>query len=232
VSVILTHTGKLGDFAYALQIGSWIFRSHGNRIHWVLTKRFLPFTKIESLLCAQEMTERVTLVDFPVDHWRRGGQPYKFNPAWFGIEGKYYNLGFRNFPQRKWGIIRQDLPDKYVSEYMAEEHGLGVDYGFKPNLGHVDQHGLRVCTEQLVGYLDYPTYDSNASVLSNLQFMAGASERHCFYSGMASLLYVCGLPIVLYRTWKNPPTNTYFPNKQLRKVKWLRRSQITIPSGG
>ena len=121
--LILTHCGKLGDLIYAWPIAAWVQRTTGRKIHWVLPRRFVPFQRVESLLLRQKFSERVTLVDFPVRCQGCGGQPYHFNPADYGVAGDYLNLGFR------W------WPNKFVTAFQAQEHGLGWDADWVLDVG-------------------------------------------------------------------------------------------------
>jgi hypothetical protein len=121
--IILTHCGQLGDFIYSLPIASWLWKENGRKIHFVLPRDFGPFRSIETLLLLQPFTARVSLVDYRVAHYGHGGQPYKFNPAQFGLPGDYINLGLRGAPNR------------FITEFMADEYRLGWDEEFTLNLG-------------------------------------------------------------------------------------------------
>jgi len=205
--MILTHTGKLGDFAFALPIAQWLYR-RGEKTHWVLTNNFKPFSHIESLLCRQPFTERVTLVPFPVQHWGRGGQPYRFSPADYGVRGEYLNIGFRNYPGVGLWRWKSDLPNKYVAAYYAEEHKVGYDDDFTLDIGDPIIGADIILTEQLGGEID-----TDEDILTVLQKFAGAKERHAWFSGLAHLLYYARVRFHLHRGWNNPPTRYYYPDK-------------------
>lgn len=86
--ITLTHCGKLGDFIYCLPIASWLHKTTGQKIHWVLPDNFKPFRQIKTLLELQPFHGALSIVPFHVRTWGCGGQPYKFNPGKFGIECK------------------------------------------------------------------------------------------------------------------------------------------------
>ncbi|RPH93585.1 hypothetical protein EHM69_09900 [candidate division KSB1 bacterium] len=179
--IVLTHTGKLGDFFLAMPVASWLYKKTGEKIHWVLSSEFKPFTTIEPLLFLQEMTGKVTLVPHHIRNYKCGGQPYRFDPAKYGVEDKpYYNIGFRH------------LPDKYVPDFYAEEIGAGVDDDFVLNAGPArkdfsDKIVFVDDGRQLRNYIDPAavelTIDQPLEV--NLALALGAREVHCGDSGFA-----------------------------------------------
>jgi hypothetical protein len=222
--LILTHCGKLGDFVYAWPIAAWLHRQTGRKIHWVLPQEFTPFRRVESLLLRQAFSERVTLVDFPVRSHACGGQPYRFNPAHYGIAGEYLNLGFR------W------WPNKFVTPYQAEEHGLGweEDWVLDMGLGEANTTGkapspalgaqseAMVATEQpCIPATPEARLDLKQDVLANVQRMAAARERHCFFSGLAAILYFARVPFVLYREPWQPRLEFYFPDRSRYELRQL-----------
>jgi hypothetical protein len=211
--LILTHCGKLGDFVYAWPIAAWIHRQTGRKIHWVLPRGFTPFRRVESLLMLQTFSERLTLVDFPVRCQGCGGQPYRFYPADYGVAGDYINLGFR------WWA------DKFVTPYQAEEHGLGWDADWVLEMGSPEprQEGEAVvATEQAcIPVKPEARLDLKQDVLFNVRRMAAARERHCFFSGMAAILYFARVPFVLYREPWQPKVEYYFPDRSRFELRQL-----------
>ena len=222
--LILTHCGKLGDFVYAWPIAAWLYRQTGRKIHWVLPRGFTPFRRVESLLLLQEFSERLTLVDFPVRCFGCGGQPYRFNPADYGVPGENLNLGFR------WWA------NKFVTAYQAEEHGLGWDADWVLDLGLGSSKGrapiqepgpeseveAMVATEQpAIPAAPSARLDLNQDILFNARRMAAARERHCFYSGMAAILYFARLPFILYREPWQPRLDFYFPERTRYELREL-----------
>jgi hypothetical protein len=222
--LILTHCGKLGDFVYAWPIAAWLHRQTGRKIHWVLPRGFGPFRRLESLLLLQEFSAQLTLVDFPVRCFGCGGQPYHFNPADYGVPGEYFNLGFR------W------WPDKFVTPYQAEEHGLGWDADWVLDLqsdsskdraseqspGPESGIEAMVATEQAaIPATPSARLDLSRDVLFNVRRMAAARERHCFFSGMAAILYFARLPFILYREPWQPRIEYYFPDRARYELREL-----------
>ncbi|MCC6476174.1 hypothetical protein IT157_03890 [bacterium] len=182
--ITVTHCGKLGDFIASLPVASWLYKTRGKRIHFVLASSFEPFTKIESLLLLQEMTGEVTLADFPIADWEKGGRPYEHNPNRFGVRvGEYYNFGFRHAPRR------------FVPEYVAEEWGLGVDSEFKLNLGEYAKHDGVLCSDDymLVEVPQATALDLTQDLLTNARLMAGARESHVSQSGLFHILDWAGV---------------------------------------
>jgi hypothetical protein len=222
--LILTHCGKLGDFVYAWPIAAWLHRQTGRKIHWVLPRGFGPFRRLESLLLLQEFSAQLTLVDFPVRCFGCGGQPYRFNPGDYGVPGDYFNLGFR------W------WPNKFVTPYQAEEHGLGWDPDWVLDLqldgskGRASGQSLgpetgieaMVATEQTaIPAAPAARLDLSRDVLFNVRRMAAARERHCFFSGMAAILYFARLRFILYREPWQPRIEYYFPDRTRYELRQL-----------
>ncbi|MCB1060856.1 MAG: hypothetical protein KDB65_11540 [Calditrichaeota bacterium] len=182
--IVVTHCGKLGDFIACLPVASWLYKTHGDKIHFVLAKSFGPFSQIDSLLMLQEMTHKVTLVDFPVVDWEKGGEPYVHDPNQFGVvTSEYYNLGFRRTPRR------------FVPEYVAEEHGLGYDPEFKLNLGDYPfTDEILVGDEHMLVEVPHAqVLDLSQDILTNARRMAGARESHVSQSGLFHVLDWAGV---------------------------------------
>lgn len=222
--LILTHCGKLGDLIYAWPIAAWLHRTTGRKIHWVLPRRFVPFQRVESLLLRQTFSERLTLVDFPVRCQGCGGQPYHFNPADYGVAGDYLNLGFR------W------WPNEFVTPFQAQEHGLGWDPDWVLDIGsHEGRPGdpsqpsrpaseieQMVATEQAcIPAAPEARLDLRKDVLDNVRRMAAARERHCFFSGLAAILYFARVPFILYREPWQPELDLYFPDRSRYELREL-----------
>lgn len=209
--MILTHCGKLGDFIYAWPIASWLYKTAGHKIHFVLPRCFKPFTQIESLLKLQDFFGQLTLVDHKVKTYGCGGQPYRFDPADYGIEDKYYNIGFNTWP------------NKYVTEYQAEEHGFGYDKEWKLNLGQYNCKPEEiVVTEQLSPWS--ARINLNESILFNARRLASAKKRCCFFSGMAAILYFAQVKFDLFREPWQPDPALYFPDSS-------RYELVNLPHG-
>jgi hypothetical protein len=211
---ILTVPAKLGDGLYALMVGSWLYKRWGRKIHWVLPRCFGPFLYIEKLLRAQEMTARVTLVDHQIRDFSCGGQPYKFDPATFGIMGEYYNLGFRTYPYC------------FLPEFYASEYGIGYDPGFVLNIGdHFrsdDRDAPILRSSELAMQMlmpDVETIPTAVDLLYLSRVLAGAREFHSWFCGLAVLCWLANIPATVYRVEGHAPLRLYFP--QPRNLKFV-----------
>lgn len=111
--MIFTNVSWIGDFFMLWPVASWYYKTHGEKVHFVVSKQYYMYEKVKPFLEYQDFCEKVTLVDICSDAWNPGC--YKFDPAEFGIEGKYLNFGFI-------GPV-----DVYMAEYYAQQHGLGYD---------------------------------------------------------------------------------------------------------
>jgi hypothetical protein len=200
--IIFTHCGKLGDFAYTLPIASAYYKRTGRKVHFVLPLGFPPFHKLRSLLELQDFFSGLSLVPHRVRSYGCGGLPYHFNPAKWGITGEYYNLGFR------W------WPDKYATAFQAEEYGLDYDPNWVLNIGPLpDIIEDTVSTEQeVMSTCVHSRIDVEQPLLYNLQRIAAAKHRNCFFSGFAAFLYLARIPFTLYREPWQPETRYYFPD--------------------
>ena len=194
-----THTGKAGDFGQCLPVCSWLYKTYNEKIIFILPEGF-PFIKqLESLIRLQPFTENVIYCDFNIANFDIGGQPYKFNPHDYVKDlniSRYYNFGFRS------------VPDKYVSEFYAEEYGLGVDEEFILNLDLQFKYNSNklMCTEVMHKFLPHfePT-DLNKDFLSALQDFAYAKERHMHFSSLAIYLSLAKIPFYLYNIVRDQP---------------------------
>jgi len=223
-TVILTHAGKLGDMLYSLMVGSWLHKKFGRQIHWVLPEGFGPFRYIENLLMAQEQTSRVTLVPHRIQNFDCGGQPYKFNPADYGIEGEYYNLGFRN------------SPNKFVPLFYAEEHGFGVDYDFTLNIPPgrpawlENDLSARRSTELAMLFIrpDLKPLPNTEDLLELVRGMFVVERMHTWYCGIAVLCWMARIPAIVYRMSGHAPISLYFPYKRKMECVELQETPEQI----
>jgi hypothetical protein len=210
-TIILTHCGKLGDLLYCLPIASWMHKTRGVKIHWVLPECFPPFRYVRNLLMRQAATADVTLVGHQCGWSGHGGEPYKFDPADFGtpenpLTGEYYNLGFRSYPQG------------FVTEFYAQEHGFGWDRDFTIEFDRLPPApDLVLRSEQPQVKFMAPAhaiqYPMPIDWLLALQLLAMAGERHLWYSGPASLCYLARLPFHLHYMDGHPSRTTYHPEE-------------------
>lgn len=205
--IILTMPAKLGDGLYSLMVGSWLHKKYNRSIHWVVPDTFGPFRYIESLLLAQEQTARVTLVPHKIENFGCGGQPYKFDPATFGIEGEYFNLGFRH------------SPNKFIPAFYAEEYGLGYDPDFtlvaKAHPDYLTDNVFR--SSELAMQMIMPeikALPNSIDLLELARIMVGAREIHSWYCGIAVLCWLARIPAHVYRVKEHAPMEYYFPNER------------------
>lgn len=203
--IILTHCGKLGDFLYSLPIASWLWKTRGQKIHWVLPWGFAPFNDLYRLLYNLPFTERLTLVAHPIYLHGHGGQPYKFNPATYGVpEGEYYNIGFRGYP------------DKFITAYYAEEHGFDWDRDFVLDFGEVAPTERILRTEQweLAEILPHAeTWQVPMCLYELGQMLKAAKERHTWYSGPAAMMFLARMPFYLHYEPAHPPRRLFLPEE-------------------
>ena len=205
--MILTHCGKLGDFLYCLPIAEWLFRERGEKTHWVLPRAFEPFNYIEALLMLQPHCEKVTLVDHALVNFEAGGQPYRFNPADYGVEGEYRNLGFRSYP------------NEYISAFYAKEHGLGYR-GFTLKIWEDEpwpktKECLRSGEESMDKLAPFAEkLPDTVDLLGLIRRIASADEFHTWYCGLAVLAWFAGVPQHIYRVRGHAAKHLYFPTSQ------------------
>lgn len=186
--MIFTHTGKLGDFFLTLPIANWYYRTYGEKIHYVLSSDFYFFkTIIPDFIKYLPYVEKMTLVPHKIEHYMEGGQPYKFNPADYGIEGKYFNLGYRKYP------------DKYISLFIAEEYDLNINYrnliNIAPNhsLNNYKLANYKVYTNEYdilsskINKEDFIELSFKDTLYTNISKMLGASEIRTYMSGFSIL---------------------------------------------
>jgi len=210
--IILTHTGMLGDFFFCLPVASWLHRTQDVKTHWVLVDGFEPFHHIESLLMQQPFTSRLSLVPHHF-RWGCGGQPYKFNPAYYGINGSYFNLGFRSFP------------DKYIPEFYAEEHELSYDkdYRIDPGPNIVGSGEILRSREILMKVLapQATPIPWKFALLDLIRMLSAAEEVHAWFGGMSIMCHMIKRKFTCYYAKVNGDLNVrsrYIPDDDL--VVW------------
>lgn len=197
--IAITHTGKIGDFGQCLPICSWLYKTYNEKIIFVIPRGFPFFKDIESLIRLQPFTEDVIYCDFTIQHFDLGGQPYQFDPRDFIPDlniSRYHNFGFRS------------KPDKFVTEFYAEEHGLGIDKDFVLNLGLTfnSNSNKLMCSEVMAEFFPgFEQPDFTKDFLTNLQELAYAKERHLHFSSLAVFLSLAKIPFYLYTIAKYQP---------------------------
>lgn len=201
--IILTHAGKLGDFLYSLPVASWLARNRQASIHWVLPKAFGPFNYCERLLMNQPFTSRVSLVAHRIENYDCGGQPYQFNPADYGIQGEYYNIGFRGYP------------NKFLPAFYADEHGFGYDPHFRLRIvGKItpSEEKLRTREGAMIDLAPDAETLPPAVDLNDLALrLKGAKKVYSWYCGIAVLCWYADIPATVFRVPGHGAMQTYFP---------------------
>lgn len=195
--MIFTHSGRLGDLFCMLPVISWWHKKNpGEEIHIVLANN------IEYVLSAIELCKyipfinSVTTCEHYTQHTEMGGQPYLFDPNQYGSlpKGDYINIGFRS------------RPDKFVPEFFAEEHNLGVDRDFTINIPYTNEFDFK---DKIVYSLgtpgresnyritnnpeDYYQLDPNKSIIKNLQICRTAKEVYTAPHGFSIALNLCSI---------------------------------------
>ena len=208
--IIVTHTGKLGDFIYCLPVASWLAHKYNRGIHFVLPDSFHPFRYITPLLELQPFTEAVTLVPFRIANFDCGGQPYKFDPGEFGILGSYFNFGFRHYP------------NKYLSAFYSEEYGVSYIDDFVLHYGDPPEPSgeiLKSSEGAMLGFAKHATpLPSVMDLLDLVRRLAAAKEVHSWYCGIAVLCYFARIPFHCYREKGHAAKEFFFPNDDL--ITW------------
>lgn len=212
--IILTHPGKLGDALYALPVASWLYQAEALKTHWVLPSCFGPFRYIENLLLAQPLTSRVSLARYQVANYDCGGQPYRFNPALYGVpvEVSYYNLGFRGYP------------NAFIPQYYAEEHGFGYDPDYYLDLGEFDDSPTDEVvrsTERAMERLapEAELLPAACDLLDLARRLKRAAEVHLWFCGLAVLCWLAGIEATVYRVPGHGPLDLYFPEPRTLTFK-------------
>jgi hypothetical protein len=199
---------------YALPVAEWFWRTHGRKVHWVLPHGFGPFHYIRDLLLLQEHCHDVTLVHHALANLDAGGQPYRFDPSIFGLDGEYFNLGFRGYPT------------KFIPEFYAEEHGFGFVPGYRlrlwsergaievaDQLQRMSEEVLRSGETAMVKFAPHATpLPLVMDLLGLARAVSMAKEFHTWFCGLAVLAYMANVPQHVYRVPGHAPRQLYFPD--------------------
>lgn len=117
--MIFTASSRLGDFFLTWPVASWYYKTHNEKIHWVLPDASNKYNehlfierknlqKIIKLLLYQDFTEKITYVPC--------GPSWQINPSDYGIVGNYVNFGV-------WWTKGFD----YISNIYAKKYDFGID---------------------------------------------------------------------------------------------------------
>lgn len=195
--MIFTHSGRLGDFFTMLPIVSWWHKKNpSEEIHIVLSNNIDYVISAIELCKYIPFINSVTTCGHVTEHSQMGGQPYIFDPNQYGsiVKGDYINIGFRS------------RPDKFVTQFFAEEHNLGFDENFTIDIPHnndIDFSNKIVYSLGTPGREsnykltnnsdDYYELDPSVSIIKNLQICRSAKEVYTAPHGFSIALNLCSI---------------------------------------
>ena len=199
--MIFTSCGKMGDLFQCLPIFSAYYAKTGEKVNLALAQ--FPYRKeMEPLLKMQECIGEIYYTDYSPKMMISNNEVlwdlYKFNPYDYGLVTEsvqpFINIGFRHFP------------DKNYTQFLAEEHGLDIDWGFKLNIGEKSNkyRGKTVVCDKYAGN---PMRNAKVPgeyllertpLIKNLQYAAGASCIRTYATGSAILLLLAGKSCIVY----------------------------------
>jgi hypothetical protein len=218
--MILTFTAAFGDFIPSLIISNYYYKNEKEKTTFVLSSWFKKIVGIEEFLMNQEFTEKVVFDPHMPERFDMGGQPYKFKPVSVEDEN-YYNLGFREYP------------NKYLGEFYAEEYDLKFDKDI--NLKFIDENfpeeyrNLKVYshfhedrwdkeryeityTKILPEQMGFIPLDITKPLLHNLNVVHYSKENSFYPNGFSVLLDICKVNFSLTNGSVNP--NVYYMRKK------------------
>ena len=178
----------------------------------------------------------MTLVDYQVRDYGCGGQPYQFDAraavARAGgppVGRDLYHLGLRHYP------------DQFLTEFQAAEHRLGWAPDWTLNLAMEatgvqgykrpgEPYGLPL-TPLATEHLNFPKawrrIDLARDVVDNARQLARSEvAAHCYYSGMAVVLYFARVPFTLWMPPGAGALDLYFPDRSRYELKVLEEAVI------
>ena len=209
--MIFTHCGKFGDMLMCLPILSAWWKKTGEKPGLALAQ--FPYAKESiELLKLQECIGGVYDIEYwPGECW--GGFPYKPLKI-VGMGEEFINLGFRAYP------------DKSLIEFVAEEHGLDIDWGFVLNIGGEDR---RFPVDAVViDRYDRPMLEpagirgvylkKENGLLMNLRVAAGAAKVFTYATGAAMALGLARIAATVYVTQSD---YAYHRDKVYNRMPWL-----------
>lgn len=211
--MILTHTGKLGDFFPCLTISNYYYKNGGERTTFVLTSWFKQFNGLQELLMRQPCVEGIIFDPYSAPAWGLGGTDYKFKPAHITDE-LYYNLGMN-----QWPIM-------YLGELYASEYNLNCDKDISLNFLYDsfpdelkgkklytkwDEKSTRADSDrydrEYRGQLEeqgFEPFDTTKPLLYNLNLAHYASEVKMFPEGFSVLADMARIKFTLQNNSVNP----------------------------
>lgn len=199
--MIFTSCGKMGDLFQTLPILSAWYKKTGEKADLCLAT--FPYRReCEELLKMQECIGEVYYVDYAPEMMKPDNivdwSLYRFNPYEHGLVTEtvqpFINIGFRHFP------------NKNYTEFLAEDHGLDIDWDFKLNIGEkrnkyrgkvvvIDKFATNILRNKGIKGEYLP---ESGSIVKNLQLAAGASAVKTTATGSAVLLLMSGINCIIY----------------------------------
>jgi hypothetical protein len=215
--MILTHTGKFGDFIPTLTISNYYWKNNSEKTTFILTKWFENINGLEEFLMLQDFTENVIFDSFKVDNFDLGGQPYKFKPESITNE-LYYNLGMWTFPNIYLGEL---YANEYNLKYDKDIHLKFIDDNFpdelKEQINYTHFYDDRWDKDRYVQTFTKNLPNSGAiafnpkkSLLHNLNLAYYAKNNIFYPNGFSGLVDMCGIKMELINGSVNP--NVYYIN--------------------
>lgn len=218
--MILTHTGKLGDFFPSLIISNHYYKNENEKTTFILSNWFKSIVGLEEFLMNQEFTKKVVFDPYIPENFGMGGQPYRFNPVSIEDE-KYYNLGIGGFPNKYLGELYaeeydlkfdKDINLKYIDENFPEEYrNLKVYSHFHEERWDKERYEITF-TKILPEQLGFIPLDITKPLLHNLNVVYYSQENSFYPNGFSVLLDICNVNFSLINGSVNP--NVYYINKK------------------
>jgi len=202
--MIITHTGKFGDFCPSLIIPNYYYKQSNEKTTFILSKWFESVIGLKEFLMLQNFTEDVIFDPYMPDNFSAGGQPYKFIPQNMGDQ-IYYNLGIGGWP------------NKYLGEMYAEEYELSfdkdvqlkyIDENFPEELKNQklythfyedrwDRDRYKIAFTQLFPEQGFVGFDPQKPLLYNLNLAHYAAQTNFYPNGFSVLADICGINYTL-----------------------------------
>ena len=198
--MILTHTGKLGDFIPSLVIPNYYYKHENKKTTFILSKWFKVINGLEEFLLLQDFTEKVVFDSYVPENWDMGGQPYRFKPESLNDE-EYYNLGMWKFPNEYLGKVYADEHDlkcdtdislKYLDNNFPNQfRGLNVHTYFHEERWDKDRYDVRF--NELLPKSGYIPIDINKPLLFNLNLIHYSNNNYFYPNGFSVLVDICNI---------------------------------------
>ncbi len=222
--VLFVTAMRLGDSLMALPIASWYYKTYNIKVDWAVENSTgNPYHgSLIDILNKQSCVDKIHLFDFkehsipykewlkkywakqstkeerPVSCWR----PY--NNISKEINNYYHNEYNKVFC---FGYDREEFScrriNKYFSEHLAEEHNLEVDYDFTLNYGPANDRyknntiKIDKLYDPLLKDIDAISLTDTDSIITNLQYCAGAKEVITTRTGIVVALSLARIPFKL-----------------------------------